>query len=242
MPGGADAHPYFSRGLDRTPGFGGLDFAAGAAGAHRRPISHLGVVGAVANGLFLAAPLALLWSALFLPKLEPAPTSSAVVPVLPREQRRHLTMYQHECETTSGCEPPLACLVDKRVSRRHCVDSNCIRPQVSACSILHGRDCRRPPPARRNRLAPSPMPRKVPPRRCGRGVCPPLARVCLPAPRARCAMPAGLVASATRTTPMPVASAPSVDTTATAGCAPRRRERAATTSTCTDSGLVGSPA
>ena len=80
---------------------------------------------AVVAGLLLIMPLALLWGILSAPGLQSTAASTGAVPVLSAEQRRRLTTYRHECETTADCESPLACLVDDRAARRHCIDSNC---------------------------------------------------------------------------------------------------------------------
>lgn len=53
------------------------------------------------------------------------PGSVQIIPVLDDETRLRLGTYHHDCGLNSECEPPLGCVMDTRLFRQYCTDSQC---------------------------------------------------------------------------------------------------------------------
>jgi hypothetical protein len=95
----------------------------------------------VCAGLLLPLPLILLLGSLLRPDWEePGPEGVRVSPVLSTEERLRLSTYRRDCGLSSECEPPLGCLMEARVRRQYCTDSQCATdaqcPEGQVCQLL----------------------------------------------------------------------------------------------------------
>jgi len=78
-------------------------------------------------GLLLPVPLILVLSSVLFPRPQPRPHEDArFSPVLTEEHRWSLQTYLRDCKKTADCDPPLGCLLDTRVHRFYCTDSECV--------------------------------------------------------------------------------------------------------------------
>ena len=76
--------------------------------------------------LLLALPLILIVrSAMNVGPAVELPGGRPISPVLDVEERTRRVTYHRDCEQSSDCEAPLGCLVDGRVWRTYCTDSQC---------------------------------------------------------------------------------------------------------------------
>ncbi len=78
-------------------------------------------------GLLLTIPLALLLSTVMHPRLRETHEDEArISPVLGFEERMRRVTYRRHCLDSSECEKPLGCLLDVRLGRHYCTDSQCM--------------------------------------------------------------------------------------------------------------------
>src|SRR5690348_122627 len=79
----------------------------------------LGVLAA----LLLSLPLTWLLGTALRPELR---AGRPLVPMLDFSVRRRMATYGHGCALDSECEAPLRCVLDTRVDRSFCADSECM--------------------------------------------------------------------------------------------------------------------
>jgi len=81
----------------------------------------------VLAGLLLPVPLILVLTSVLFPRPQPQPQEDPrFSPMLTEEERLSLQTYRRDCRKSTDCEPPLGCLLDTRIVRAYCTDSQCV--------------------------------------------------------------------------------------------------------------------
>ena len=76
--------------------------------------------------LLLLLPLVLLLRIALQPEFSEVSTGGQrISPILSADARAQLRTYRRDCGLSSECEPPLGCLMEARIRRQYCTDSQC---------------------------------------------------------------------------------------------------------------------
>ncbi len=90
--------------------------------------------------LLLPLPLVLLFASALRTERTESIHGHQVSPILSEEVRGQLRTYHRNCRDSSGCEPPLGCLMDARAHAQYCADSQCLAdsqcPDGQTCQLL----------------------------------------------------------------------------------------------------------
>jgi hypothetical protein len=96
---------------------------------------------AIFAALLFVLPLVLLLGIMLQPSLPKEGLGGRrISPVLTTEARAQLHTYRRDCGLSSECEPPLGCLMETRMGRQYCTDSQCTTnaqcPEGQVCQNL----------------------------------------------------------------------------------------------------------
>jgi len=81
----------------------------------------------VLAGLLLPVPLILVLTSVLFPRPQPQRQEDPrLSPMLTEEERLQLPTYRRDCRKKTDCDPPLGCLLDTRIMRAYCTDSQCV--------------------------------------------------------------------------------------------------------------------
>lgn len=81
----------------------------------------------VLAGLLLPVPLILVLATVLFPRPQPQRLEDPrFSPMLTEEERMSLQTYRRDCRKHTDCEPPLGCLLDTRIVKAYCTDSQCV--------------------------------------------------------------------------------------------------------------------